>query len=145
MPELIAQAANEVHRCMHIRAMRAAGSLARSVIEAVAKDKGVTKGSVQTKIDAMHAQGLVREYVRDGAHEVRLLGNDMVHGDFALSLDEADVHLVISLMDEVLQEAYVAPARVQAARDARLSRKYGPSNTKSSSESGQVHGPSVAG
>lgn len=54
--------------------------LARAVIEATAKAKEITTGTLYKKIEKMHEQGLLSELVRDQAHEVRYLGNDMAHG-----------------------------------------------------------------
>ncbi len=122
VPEHIAEAANEAYRCYSIQAYRAAALLARSVIEATAKEKGVTQGTLMKKIDAMHSQGLIREFVRDGAHEVRYLGNDMAHGDFVAPVAEEEAELALSLMDEVLDEIFQAPARVAAARARRLQK-----------------------
>jgi hypothetical protein len=83
MPAKIAAAASEANNCMTVDAFRGAVLLARSVIEATAKDKGVTGRDMVTKIDAMYNARLIREDIRDGAHEVRYLANDAAHGDFA--------------------------------------------------------------
>jgi Domain of unknown function (DUF4145) len=101
---------------------RAAVLLARAVIEATAKDKGITTGSLSRKIDAMYDARLIREDVRDGAHEVRYLGNDMAHGDFIESVLREDAELVLALMDEVLEEVYQSPARVLRRREARVTK-----------------------
>ena len=71
MPKHIGAAASEAHECQSIGAHRAAVMLARAVIEATAKDKGITKGTLFDKIEKMHEHGLVSELVRDQAHEVR--------------------------------------------------------------------------
>lgn len=76
----------------------------RSVIEATAKDKGMTGRDVVTKIDAMYEARLIREDIRDGAHMVRYLANDAAHQDFADLVPQADVELILNLMDEVLEE-----------------------------------------
>jgi hypothetical protein len=96
--------------------------LARSVIEATAKDKGMATGSLMAKIDAMYEARLIREDIRDGAHEVRYLANDAAHGDFADPVPQADAELILTLMDEVLEEVYQSPARVARRREARLAR-----------------------
>ncbi len=54
VPSPIANAAAEVHRCVSIGATRAAVGLARAVVEATAKDKGVTSGGLLAKIDGLH-------------------------------------------------------------------------------------------
>jgi len=93
------------------------------VIEAVAKKKGITTGKLVQKIDAMYDARLIREDVRDGAHEVRYLGNDMAHGDFVEGVSKEDAELVLTLMDAVLEEVFQSPARVNRRREARLAKK----------------------
>jgi hypothetical protein len=122
VPSEIADAAAEAYACREVAdACRAAVLLARSVIEAVAKDKGITKGTLLAKIDAM--SDMIRPHVRDGAHEVRLFGNDMAHGDFVRNISLEDADLVLTLMSEVLDDVYQSPARVKRAQDARARRQ----------------------
>lgn len=123
VPEHIGQAADEAYQCRSINALRAAVLLARSVIEATAKEKGITKGLLAAKIQAMVDQELIRKRVREGADEVRHLGKDMAHGDFVEPVSEEDADLVLELMDEVLQEVFQAPARNAKARANREARK----------------------
>jgi hypothetical protein len=122
VPQHISGAADEAYRCYSIHAYRASTLLARSVIEATAKEVGITNGTLAKKIDELHDRGLIREYVQDGAHEVRYLGNDMAHGDFVDPVDEEEAELALSLMDEILEEIFQAPARVNAARARRLAK-----------------------
>jgi len=105
-----------------VKAYRGAVLLARSVIEATAKDKGMTTGTLVTKIDEMYEKRLIREDIRDGAHEVRYLANDAAHGDFADPVPQTDAELILTLMDEVLEEVYQSPARVARRRAARLEK-----------------------
>lgn len=86
VPLSVADAAAEAALCMQAGAPRGAILLARAVIEATAKDKGVTDGSLSQKIDRLHECGYIRTYLRDGAHEVRYTGNDMAHGDFPVAI-----------------------------------------------------------
>src|SRR4051794_15501966 len=79
VPESIGAAASEVHSCLSIKANRAAIALGRAVVEATAKDKGITKGNLQNKIDALAEKGLIREHTREVAHQVRLNGNEVAH------------------------------------------------------------------
>lgn len=122
VPTHIADAASEAQQSFAVGRLRSAVLLARAVIEAVAKDQGITTGKLVAKIDEMHTRGLVRQHIREGAHEIRHLGNDMAHGDFVASVDMGDAGLVMALMDEMLVEVYQSPARVarfQARRAAR--------------------------
>jgi hypothetical protein len=125
VPLEIADAAAEAYACLEVAdAYRAAVILARSVIEATAKDKGIKKGTLLDKIDAMSS--MIRPHVRDGAHQVRLFGNDMAHGDFVGDVSLEDADLVLTLMSEVLDDVYQSPARVKRAQDARARREQGP-------------------
>lgn len=122
VPAQIAEAASEAYACWyHADAYRAAVIMARAVIEAAAKDKGILKGSLFEKIDAM--SDMIRPHVRQGAHEVRLLGNDMAHGDLADDVSAEDAELVLRLMSEVLDDVYQPPARVAQAKAAREAKK----------------------
>jgi hypothetical protein len=123
VPEHIAQAADEAHKCMSIGAHRAAMSLARAVIEATAKEKGIATGNLVVKIEAMHTQGFIREHVKAAAHEVRHLGNDMAHGDFVDPVDKEDAGLALTLVDEVLNDVFQSPAKVVRQRAARAAKK----------------------
>ena len=123
VPEDIEAAASEAYQCLSIGAYRAAVMLARSVIEATAKAKGISKGLLWHKIEAMHRAGLVREHVKDAAHEVRHLGNESAHGDFVEPVSPEEADEVLQLMAEVLNEVFESPARVQRRRDARLAKE----------------------
>lgn len=125
VPEHIANAAQEAYRCRSIHAHRAAVLLARSVIEATAKEQGIKKGTLADKIQEMHDQRLIREHIQVGAHEIRYLGNDMAHGDFIDPIEHEDSQLVLQLMSEVLFEVFESPARVAKARAARLAKQSG--------------------
>ncbi|MEV4821636.1 DUF4145 domain-containing protein [Micromonospora sp. NPDC049274] len=125
VPAQIADAADEAYRCSSIGARRAAVLLARSVIEATAKDKQITSGTLLAKIDALYAQGFIREHIKDGAHEVRHLGNEMAHGDFVEPVDSEDLDLTLTLMGEVLEEVFQSPARVKRAQDKRAAKAAG--------------------
>jgi Domain of unknown function (DUF4145) len=123
VPTHIAGAATEAFECQSDGHYRAAILLARSVIEATAKDKGITSGNLKTKIDAMTTQGLVRPHIEAVAHSIRGYGNDMAHGDFVVAVDSAESALLIQLMGEILDEVYQSPARLAAAQQALANRQ----------------------
>ncbi|MEV8443170.1 DUF4145 domain-containing protein [Actinosynnema sp. NPDC051121] len=123
VPEHIASAAEEAHRCHSIGASRAAVQLARAVVEASAKAVGVTVNGIYPKIEGLHNEGIIREHIKEAAHEIRFLGNDMAHGDFVEPIAAEEVELVLTLMGELLAEVFQSPARVARAREARLAKK----------------------
>ncbi|MFC7243696.1 DUF4145 domain-containing protein [Catellatospora aurea] len=122
VPNHIASAADEAHRSLSMNLNRAAVLLARAVVEATAKEKGVTSGTLATKIDVLYDRRLIREHVKEGAHEIRFLGNEMAHGDFADEVSDEDATVTLVLMDEILLEVFQSPARVSKAREARLAK-----------------------
>lgn len=123
VPSHISAPASEAHACHSINAYRAATLMARSVIEATAKEKGVTTGTLFQKIDALAAQGLLRAVVQDAAHEVRLFGNDMAHGDFEQDVTAEESAEVLGLMAEVLDEVFQSPTRLARRKANREAKK----------------------
>lgn len=119
VPSHIAEAASEAHACASIGARMASILMARTVVEATAKAKGITSGRLVSKIDELASQGLVRHSTKDAAHEIRHLGNDMAHGDIEDSPAQLDVDDVLALMDEVLNEVFQGPARTARVRARR--------------------------
>jgi hypothetical protein len=125
VPEHIADAASEAHRCYSIQAYRGATALARAVIEASAKAKGITKGTLYSKIEELEKQNHVRPHIKEAAHEVRHLGNDVAHGDFVDPIESEEAEETLALMAEVLQEVFQSPARIERAKQKRIARKAG--------------------
>lgn len=122
VPGDIAQAASEAHRCYSIGAYRATLILARAVVEAAAKAKGVTTGSLYSKIEALHENGIIREVIKDAAHDVRDSGNEMAHGDFVTQVSEVEAEEILFLMGKVLDDVFQTPAMTARRRAAKLSR-----------------------
>lgn len=119
VPLQIAAPASEAFSSRSINAYRGAILLARAVVEATAKNKGITKGMLDKKIDAMREAGLISELVQMAAHEIRHIGNDMAHGDFDEEVTDVDADEILNLMDMILDEVYQKPAQVNRLKDAR--------------------------
>ncbi|NUL05356.1 DUF4145 domain-containing protein [Streptomyces lunaelactis] len=124
VPEQIAAAALEAHCCLAESYLRGAVAIARSVVESTAKVKGITSGLLHNKIDEMFDRKLIREHVRDAAHEVRFSGNEIAHGDLVdTPLPHEDAEEILGLMDEILDEIFQSPARVAQRKQKRLDRQ----------------------
>ena len=121
VPSSIAGPASEAHVCFSAQAYRAAILMARAVVEATCKNRGITKGTLEKKIDELHAQGFINEQVHAEATEIRLLGNDMAHGDFDQEVTATDAEEMLGLMAEVLEEVFQRPARLAKRREKRQS------------------------
>jgi hypothetical protein len=93
------------------------------VVEAIAKDKGITKGSLKAKIDALRSADLINEAMKETAEEIRLAGNEAAHGDLVseqLTIDDADE--IVGLMDLMLERIYREPAELARIRTKRERR-----------------------
>jgi len=119
VPEHIARAAKEAHESHSINALMASILMARTVVEASAKEKGITSGTLVAKIDGMQQQDLIRKSTAEAAHEIRHFGNDMAHGDIADLPSADDAAEVLALMDEVLNEVFQGPARTERIKARR--------------------------
>lgn len=111
IPPGVAGFLQEAHDAASIGAYRAVLLLVRSTIEATARDKGVSDGSLVQKINALHAAQHLRTGTKDMAHALRILGNDMAHGEInqVPTQEDADDALIIARF--VLDDVYVADAR----------------------------------
>ncbi len=118
VPEHIADAASEAYACFSIRSYRAAILMARSVLEATAKDKGVEKGNLASKIDALADKGVISPQIKDEAHEIRYLGNDMAHGDFAKDKGVEKGNLA-SKIDALADKGVISPQIKDEAHEIR--------------------------
>jgi hypothetical protein len=129
VPDHIASAADEAHRCRSFEALRASILVCRSVIEATAKEKGIVEGQLVSKIDEMAKQGLIRPHIKEAAHEIRHLGNDMAHGDFVEQVEQEEADEILELMGEVLTEVFQSPMKIERRRLAREAKKGAGGNT----------------
>lgn len=125
VPDHIAEAATEVYECHSCEHYRGAIMLARAVIEATAKDQGITTGTLFNKIEALATAGLIRAMIKNAAHGVRELGNEMAHGDFVDPISAEESKLVIRLMGEILNDVYQSPAAIAQAQQAAQARQQG--------------------
>ena len=123
VPSPIGDAASEAYACYSIRSYRAAILLARSVVEAVAKNQGVTDGPLVEKIDALEAQRVISPLMKDTAHAIRVVGNEMAHGDFVAAVDEEECDDVLNFMSALLDAVYQQPAKLTRFREQRERRR----------------------
>lgn len=111
IPDGVAGYFKEAHDAFSISAWRAVLLLVRSVVEATAKDRGVTTGSLVQKINKLDEEGHIRRGTKDMAHALRILGNDMAHGDIGEVPTQEDADDALTIARFVLDDVYVADAR----------------------------------
>jgi hypothetical protein len=81
VPPRIAATASEAHICLGAGSPHGAVALARAVVESVAKDKGINKGTLQSKIDGLRQINCISDTMTEAVHEIRFAGNETAHGD----------------------------------------------------------------
>lgn len=132
VPAAIARAAEEAWASASINAHMSAILMARTVIEATAKAKSITTGTLLAKIDEMEKQNLIRPGIAQAAHEVRHFGNNMAHGDIEDRPSAEDAEDILELMMQVLREVFQGPALVDKMK-ARRTAKKAPAATRAGS------------
>jgi hypothetical protein len=134
VPREIANTASEAHACLSIGAARGAVALARAVVEATAKAKGIKIHGIASKIDAMRDAHIISPLTAQTSHQIRKDGNGIAHGDIGdepIPLDDAEAILVF--MDELLAEVFQRPATLD-----RLSQRHEERKQSSNGASGQL-------
>lgn len=122
VPEGIAAAASEAHKCMSTNCHRAGLAMARAAVQGTAKYFDI-KSDLYKAIDELVKKGHLTAAQGEVAHEIRLWGNDAAHGDLAEAVDPVEAAEVVAFMDEVLNSAFQQGARLQRIRLSREARR----------------------
>lgn len=144
VPEPIARAASEAHQALAASAPLATVAMARATIEATAKNKGITSGGIQAKIERLATDGHISDAMKEVAHEIRLAGNEAAHSDIVNEpISVQDAAEIVGLMDAILERVYQEPAKVARVRASREARKKGsgPAGTAPQPPSGEPSQP----
>ena len=123
VPTNIAGAASEAYTCQSVGAYRAAALLARSVIESTCKDKDITEGALKQKIDGLEESRLINPTLAGLSHEVRLMGNEIAHGDLDATIDAEDCDDLLEFMSALLEEIYQRPTSLERRQELNRQRK----------------------
>ena len=112
LPDHINRAFNEVYECTSVNASMSAVLMCRTIIEATAKDNGVTKGQLRDKIDVLQERGIISEFIAKVGHTLRSFGNDMAHGDIAVEVSAEEAGKAVKFLEAFLQHVYELPGRL---------------------------------
>jgi hypothetical protein len=127
VPDEIASAVREAQQALAASAARASVLMARAALEATAKDKGITTGSLAVKIQALYDREFISRDMKEAADEIRLSGNEAAHGDIVYEpMSVADAKEIVELMEAMLMRIYQEPVKVARIRASRLARQQGP-------------------
>ncbi|MEU3899754.1 DUF4145 domain-containing protein [Streptomyces sp. NPDC045251] len=126
VPPEIEQAASEAHACLSIGAARGAVALARAVVEATAKAKGVTTHGIVQKINALRDNDIISPLTAEASHQIRMDGNSIAHGDIGDEpISQDDAAAILEFMDALLDEVFQRPAKLQRLKERHEERKQG--------------------
>ena len=123
VPDYLAAAAREAWLCHAHGAYIAACAVARAVIEASAKTFEITMNGIFPKIEELASRNLIWGDLIESAHVVRQFGNDASHGDIVQPVPKDEAEDVLDIMDELLHQLFVSPARSKRLRKSRAERR----------------------
>ncbi|MFB7596901.1 DUF4145 domain-containing protein [Streptomyces sp. NPDC056160] len=124
VPPEIGATASEAHACLSIGAARGAVALARAVVEATAKAKGITVGGIQKKINALRDSGVISPLTADTSDQIRQDGNSIAHGDIGDEpISTEDAEAILEFMDALLDEVFQRPSKLQRLQSRHQERK----------------------
>jgi hypothetical protein len=117
-PNIPERARNYLNQALQsLTAPAGAVMLAASAVDAMLKEKGFNKGSLNQRIDAAAKEHLITAEMAAWAHDIRLDANDQRHSDETVPLPSTkDARKSVEFANALAQFLYVLPARVERGR-----------------------------
>lgn len=94
----------------------------RRMVEAVCKDQGGPKGSLEDMLDRLAEEGRLPSQLAEMGHQLRARGNLGAHVD-DVEVTKDDVPVIEEFADAILEYVYRAPAKIAAAQASLEARK----------------------
>jgi Domain of unknown function (DUF4145) len=120
IPGPIAGVFGEAATALAAACPRAAAVMARRTLEAIAADKGATKGTLAEQLAQLGNANVLQPTLAAWATEVRLVGNVGAHYDPINEVTLDDARQVLAFAREVLRYVYELPAELERRRTARI-------------------------
>ncbi|HRH93573.1 MAG TPA: DUF4145 domain-containing protein [Candidatus Peribacteria bacterium] len=112
VPSGIMKEFREAELSASVGAWRGASALLRSTLEKALKASSYTTGTLNDKINAAAADGVITEARKQKAHEnIRVLGNDVVHDEWR-EVAEDEVQDSLHYVQRILEDLYDDRAQV---------------------------------
>lgn len=124
-PELLKKDLEEANLCFSVGAYRAAGVMARRVLQICCIDKKAPiDKKLQEQIDWLLKQQIITKGLKEWAHEVRLTGNDAAHPQKDIEknneiVSQDDAKDILTLLEKFIDVLYIAPALAEERRQKR--------------------------
>lgn len=103
-PEDVTDIFLEAELCFYGLAYRAAAVMCRACVEQALTVKGISKGSLEDRIDVAQRQGILDQRVYMLSHGSRLIGNDAVH--IKRVVNPGDVPAVLSTAVSIVNHVF---------------------------------------
>jgi hypothetical protein len=99
----------------------ASGAMFRKSLDVATRilDPALRSDTLFVRINKLHAQGALTDAIRDWSHEIRLEGNDAVHGDDPETLEDAQA--TFRFTEAFLIYTFTLPENVRINRAKRSS------------------------
>jgi hypothetical protein len=119
VPEPIRRDFEEALQCQESGYRFGAALVGRRVLQAAVRDRGGKGNNLKEEIDSL-LPDVLNAPLKDGAHEVRLVGNEAAHAE---DVEEEDVDALLGFAMDVLDALYVIPFRVAERKKAKSPAK----------------------
>lgn len=124
VPAAVASAYDEAMRCVAVEAPRAAAAMLRSALAEIIADKGSSaaqaKPTLFGQLEQMANEGTLHPSVVEWAREIRQLGNVGAHPSSLGNVTMPEASDLGRLTRQLITIIYEVPARIAAARAARI-------------------------
>ena len=125
VPATVRSAFHEAATALSANCSRASAVMARSALEAIARDQGETKGnSLAAKLQSLAARGLLLPTLAEWAKEVRLIANDAAHDPLS-EVSIEDARQLVTFIGQLADYIYVMPFQIKQRRAEKSERDAG--------------------
>lgn len=115
LPAIVRRALAEVDGCMKGGAYAMATVAARRGLEALCRDKGATRGTLQSRLLELKNTGIIDGRLADWATHLRNIGNEGAH-DLDFEPDREEAADSRALLEGMVRHVYIDQARYEEAK-----------------------------
>jgi Domain of unknown function (DUF4145) len=119
LPDRIEADRREAWSCYYGGDYRAAIIMGRAAIQRAARQLEGEGAGLKAEINDLVQRRKITEALRDGAHEVRIAGDDAAHPEDLESVTAEEAKDSLDFMDDFLAHAIAMPARAEVRKQAR--------------------------
>jgi hypothetical protein len=117
-PDDVAKMYLETIKCLNSGANTLAGGGLRAIVEAICKDKAISKKNLKDKIDELVTQGFLAKNQADLLHEERYLGNSALHE--MKTPTKRDLDDGLKIVEGLMNTIYVLPIHAERLKKKRI-------------------------